>query len=282
MPKLLSLVFICSVFCALMSGCAGNEGRPRTQTITIAGSTTILPILESWSKIFQSRGGIRLNVQGGGSTNGINLAMHDQADFGASSRDLRDSEKETLEIIPFAKDALAIIVNKSNPVDTISLEQLQKIYSGEITNWQDLGGEDKPLKFINRESGSGTFSCFNKLVMCPKDDEQCVYMSLKAIVLNSNVEMKKSVELIDNSIGYVSYGFLDDTVKPISIDGIPLSLDNIYNRSYSLARDLYLVRNKQNKREVADFFQREVFTELFQDDILKQGFIPIVATTSSK
>lgn len=272
------LIIFC-LFITLLTGCNSNTGNNNSQhhkTLVISGSTTILPIAETWAKKFYEQTNIQINVQGGGSTNGIEFAGKGHIDLGMSSRDLNTEEQKDLKLIPLGKDALAVIVNKANNVNNITLDQLKKIYTREITNWQELGGNDIPIRILNRESGSGTRSCFENVAICQgSEKEDCPQMSLEAMILNSNAEMKKSVEIISGSIGYISYGFVDDRVKAISLNGVPLTLDNIHNNSYKLSRDLLFVRNKKDNTQETDKFLKYIKTPEAQKVLLTEGFVPL-------
>lgn len=265
------------VFCLLilLTGCTSNTSN-NSKTLIVAGSTTVLPIAETWAKLFYKQTNIQVNVQGGGSTNGIEFASKGHISLGMSSRSLNNKEKESLDILPLGKDALAVIVNKKNNIQNITLDQLRQIYTKQVTNWQEIGGSDLPIKILNRESGSGTRSCFEKVAICQElSKKDCPQMSLKAMILNSNAEVKKSVEIIEGSIGYISYGFVDDNVKAISVNNIPLSLENIYNNSYKLSRDLLFLRHKGDETPETNEFLEFTKTKEAQQVLLDEGFIPL-------
>lgn len=248
------------------------------QKIIIAGSSTVLPISEAWASSLKKSKEMLVNVQGGGSSNGINLATLGTVDLGASSRDLSPSEKENLDVVPIARDALAIIVNKDNPLNTLSLSQLKDVFSGKITNWQELGGSDTAIQIINRESGSGTRSCLEELVMCKdqQNGECATEMSFHSLVHNSNAEVKKYIKLIPNSIGYISYGYLSDSVKVLAVDNVPISLETIKNKSYPISRELFYVRQKNKKSPLVDKYLKFVLSSKGQAIVLEQGFMPVI------
>jgi phosphate transport system substrate-binding protein len=254
-------IFICVRFSALffliinISSCNSSLHQ---QKITIAGSTTILPISEDWAGLFQKKTGIIVNVQGGGSTNGINLIKAGKVDIGASSRNLSEEEEIDLRKIEIGKDALAIVVHPSNSIAAINTDQLKKIFSGQIKNWKELGGSNRPIQVLNRESGSGTRSTFEELIMCfskDKNHPKCEKMELSSIVLNSNAEVKRSVMAIPDSIGYISFGFLDNNVKALVLNGISPLEDEVRAGKYPISRGLYylLPAHKQSPETVNEF-----------------------------
>lgn len=248
--------------------------------ITIAGSTTILPVSEKLAKVFHKKTGIKVSVHGGGSTGGIKAAKLGTADIGASSRDLNPEEKSDLEEIAIGKDALAIIVNKSNPVSSITLEQARGIFAGRIKNWKELGGLDKPIQPVNRESGSGTRELFTEIVMkilMQDKTEKFVPMTLSSIVNNSNAELKETIKLVSNAIGYVSVGFTDDTVKILKINSVFPTKENILSEKYPLVRNLYYLVKKQNKNLIRNFLEY-VLSKEGQELIVEEGFFPVNAS----
>lgn len=276
MQKFFKQFFIVSfllTFVFVLTSCTGKQ----TEKITISGSTTILPISEDWASLYNKEKGILVNVQGGGSTNGINLVKSNKVDIGASSRNLSEEEAVGLKKIEIGKDALAIVVNPSNPIEELSTEQLVKIFSGQIKNWKELGGADKPIQVLNRESGSGTRSTFEELIICPHHakSKDCPQMILTAIVLNSNAEVKRSVQLIPDSIGYISFGFLDETIKPLNLDGITPIEDEVKSGAYPLARGLYYLVNEKNQSELILDFIEFIHTPEAQEVLTKEGFLPV-------
>jgi phosphate transport system substrate-binding protein len=278
MRKILYYFFLFALFIVSLSACTDQSDRKK---ITIAGSTTILPISEAWAAAFQSKTGVIVNVQGGGSTSGINLVEQGEADIGASSRNLSPTEEEGLTKIEIGKDALAVVVHPSNPVSNITLEQLRKIFTGQITNWHQLGGPDRIIQIINRESGSGTRTTFEELVICPQKTN-CPGMTLSAIVLNSNSEVKRSVNLIPDSIGYVSFGFLDKNIKSLHLDGIEPTEAEIIAGHYPVYRSLYYLIKQSNRPEHLEQYLQFVKSSEAQSLLAKEGFLTINATPKLK
>jgi phosphate transport system substrate-binding protein len=286
------IVFLFSVFIIL--GLSGCNSASQDKKLTIAGSTTILPLSEDWAAAFFKKYKTIVNVQGGGSTTGIKLVKEKKVDIGASSRDLSKEESENIELVAIGKDALAVIVNQQNPVSNLSNQQLKKVFSGEITNWKELGGPDRSIQVINRESGSGTRKTFEEIVMCFHSDTKtkakasntktsdskgsCSSMVLSAVVLNSNAEVKKSVELIKDSIGYISLGFVDERVKSLSLNGISPLAEEIKNGQYPIARTLYylLPEGEKKKRSEVKKFLEYIQSEEGQKILEHEGYLPVL------
>jgi phosphate transport system substrate-binding protein len=217
-------------------------GREEASAV-IAGSTSVLPyveiLAEEYARLFPDR---IIDVQGGGSSAGIMAVESGIADLGMSSRELKNSE-EHLWRLEIAKDGLAIITNPANPVDCLTGEQLQAIYAGDITRWNDErlgipGAPDAGIHLIVREEGSGTRSAFEDLVMGVRR------ITPRAIVMNSNGAVRQLVAGDPNAIGFISLGLVEvgeRPVKAVSIDRIAATRDNVLNESYALFREFLLV-----------------------------------------
>lgn len=245
--------------------------------ITVAGSTTILPVSEKWAKEFSNKTGVIVNVHGGGSTGGIKATQQGTADIGACSRELTVFEKQNLKQIVIGKDALALIVNKKNPIKNLTLDQIRGIFVGRIKNWKELGGEDKPIQIVNRESGSGTRETFEEVVMqimLVDKTKKFVPMSLKAVVNNSNAEVKETVKLVPNAVGYVSIGYVDNTVKSLTVGNVEASPKNISSGKYQLVRNLYYLVKNENDKKIKEFIGY-ILSKEGQLLITQEGFFPV-------
>ncbi len=241
--------------------------KPAQKGITIAGSTSIQPFADQWAEVYMSRfPGKSINVQGGGSSSGIQAAMTRAAQIGMSSRELNPEEKVLQEFI-VAWDGLAIIVHPSNPVDDLSLEQVRRIFTGQIISWKEVGGPDRNIHIVTREEGSGTRGAFQEMVMGKER------ITKKSIVQDSNGTVREVVAGDPYAIGYISLGLLEARVKAIKLDGIEPCLDNIVNRNYKLVRPFILITNGPPSGEARDFIQFILSSE-GQELIQRQGLIP--------
>jgi phosphate transport system substrate-binding protein len=209
--------------------------------LTIAGSTTVLPINQECARLLMvANPDLRISVSGGGSGHGVKAAGAGEIDIGAVSRDVKSSEREQypdLKPVAIGKDSVAIVVHPSNAITALTLEQAAKIFSGEITNWKEVGGADAAIRVITREEGSGTRETFETYVMTPFGRETAA----KAFVKASNGEVRATVSSDYSSIGYLSLGYVDETVKALSIGGIAATVDNVVSGTYPISRNLYLI-----------------------------------------
>ena len=219
-------------------------------TLTLAGSTSVQPLAEVLAEEFMALyPDVIVEVQGGGSSAGVAAAVDGTANIGNASRNLKDSEKEEhpeLVNVEIAYDGIAVVANAGVGTLDLTPEQVRAIFSGEITNFSEVGGPDAEIIVINREAGSGTRGAFTELVMEYKDDageKQEAEFTVDAIEQASNGNVRTFVAETPNSIGYISFGFLDDSTAPASINGVAPSIDNVLNGSYGIYRPFNMITN---------------------------------------
>ncbi|MCK4433332.1 MAG: phosphate ABC transporter substrate-binding protein, partial [Methanomicrobia archaeon] len=241
----------------------------KAKTISIAGSTTVQPISDGLAEAFMEKYDINVTIQGGGSGTGIKMVGEGTVDIGASSREVKEDEKEkyNIKIYPIAIDGLAIIVHPSNKIENLSIEQLKRIFVGEIENWKELGGEDKEIVLVVRAEGSGTRDFFEKKVMGD------VPLSRKALQKPSNGAVKATIASNENAIGYIGAGYIDDYVKAVRIEGVYPDPENIRSGEYELSRKLYYITKKES--ENVKKFMNFVLSDEGQDIVETLGFIRI-------
>ena len=260
--KMVTLLII-----SLFLGCVGEEKREKT--IAIAGSTTVQPISDRMAEAFMKKYDINVTVQGGGSGTGIKMVGEGTVDIGASSREIKEEEKGKydLNIYPIAIDGLAIIVHPSNKIENLTVKQLRDIFSGKITNWKELGGEDKEIVLVIRAEGSGTRAFFEERVMGN------VAVSRRALQKPSNGSVKASVSGNESAIGYIGAGYVDKYVKAVKIEGVYPSPENIRSGKYILSRELYYVTKEES--EEVKLFLDFVLSDEGQKIVEEAGFIRI-------
>jgi len=218
--------------------------------IQLAGSTTVQPLAEELAEAFMAMyPDVTIEVQGGGSSVGVTSAGEGTVDIGNASRAVKDSELETfpeLQVYTIAYDGIAIVTNPELEIPSLSYEQVRGIFGGEITNFSEVGGPDAPITVVSREEGSGTRAAFEELVMAYKDDngeEQATPISEQALLQQSNGQIRTTVATTPNSIGYLSFGFLDESIKGVDIDGVSPEVANVKNGTYQIFRPLNMLTN---------------------------------------
>jgi phosphate transport system substrate-binding protein len=226
------LAIIC-LLCLFSCGC--SRGGSKAHSITIAGSTSVQPFAEKLAEIYMEvHPDVVINVQGGGSTAGIKACVQKAAQVGTCSRELK-SEESNLERIVIAHDGIAIIVHPKNPVNNLTIEQLQGIFSGKTRSWSLLGWVDKPIFFVTREEGSGTRDAFEHLVMGKLD------ISDEALVQDSNGSVREIIANNPWAIGYISFGVVNKQVKALAVNSVIPTHKTIKNEQYKLTRPFLFV-----------------------------------------
>ncbi|MDH7569178.1 MAG: phosphate ABC transporter substrate-binding protein [Armatimonadota bacterium] len=258
------------------SGC-GRRGRApaAVSQISVAGSTSVTPFAEQLAESFMSRHpGLHVNVQGIGSSAGIQATESGAADVGMSSRPLRSEEAEQLLAVPMALDALAIIVHPSNPVRNLTRAQIRDIFAGRIVRWSTVGGLDRPVILVNREAGSGTRGAFEELVM----GEDKAHLSFRAIRQGSNGAVRAVVESNPDAIGYISLGVVSPRVRVLAVDGVLPTPENVTRGRYRLVRPfLFVLRRGSPPSPLAREYLEYVLSDEGQRRLAQAG---LVATPS--
>ena len=262
----LVILLLTAVFGA---GCISTED---TETISIAGSTTVLPVAQAAAEEYMNQhSNADIQVSGGGSGVGATSVIGGTADIGMLSRDLKASEKEgnTLKEFVVGKDGIALVGHPSNTVSDLSLEQVKAIYQGTITNWNEVGGADSEIVLIGRDSSSGTREFFTEFVLDKEDAAK------EMQELNSNGAVAQAVSITPGAIGYVSLEYVDDSLKAFSIGGVAPTVENVISGIYEINRPLLMVTNGEPEGLAADYLAF-ILSEEGQQILKDSGFIPAV------
>ena len=216
-----------------LTGCGNSK---LSGTVATDGSTSMEKVIGALGESFMNENdGIQFTYNPTGSGSGITAVSEGRCDIGLSSRSLKDEEKaEGLTETVLAYDGIAIIVNPENPVEDLTLEQIASIYTGEITNWKDVGGNDAEIVLIGREAGSGTRDGFESIT---GTSDACQYRQ----ELSSTGDVITTVAGNPDAIGYASLASVKDTVKALKVDGVTPSEDTIKDGTYAVQRPFVLV-----------------------------------------
>ena len=267
------IVSVLSAAVLTLTLCACSSGSS-TSSITVAGSTTCLPIAEIAAEGFKEETGIDVLVSGLGSSAGIEAVSAGTADIASSSRGLNADEQDLgLTPIVIAHDGIAVIVNDDNPVDNLSTEQLRDIYAGKITNWKEVGGEDLRIQVINRDEASGTREAFRTIVMDGTPFDR------RSAVLSGTGQVRDVVSRSRGAIGYISLGFVDSlnaktSVKAVSVNHVEASEKTVASGGYPISRDLYFFVKGAPSQQAQDYIDY-VTSEKMDKQIREAGFIPV-------
>ncbi|KKG14555.1 phosphate ABC transporter substrate-binding protein [Methanosarcina sp. 2.H.T.1A.6] len=278
---ILTLLVIGLVFLGI--GCTGNEnseGSSPVQDISLKGSDTVLPLAQAEAEEFMIAYPEKsVTVTGGGSGVGIAALIDGGVDIATASREMKADEIEAAKangINPvehtIAIDGISVVVNSNNPVSELTFDQLRGIYNGSISNWKDVGGEDRPIVVISRDSSSGTYEYFKEAVLLGDEYRP------DALTQPATGGIVGEVTQNSNAIGYIGVAYLDESVKALSLDGgngseYPSS-ENIISGAYPLSRPLYFYTNGEPSGLTKEFIDY-VMSEDGQNLVLEVGYFPI-------
>ena len=258
---------------SLAVGCsssnAGSGSGNESNKITVSGSTSIGPTMEILAEDYQKENkGTTIEVQQVGSSAGIKDTINGVAELGMSSRDLKDEEKSSgAEGTAIAYDGIAVIVNPANKVTNLTLEQLKDVYTGKITNWKDLGGEDGQIVVVSREDGSGTRDAFQEIVGYKSEE-----LVADATIADGSGNIKTTVSGNKNAIGFVSFSYVDNTVNAIELNGVKPEEELAKSGEYKLSRPFLIVTKKDTLtdegKKVIDYILSEEGQKIVEEDKL--------------
>lgn len=275
--KIFGLVASFIVFGMVFAGCVSQGPDVTTRSITITGSTTVLPVTQLTAEAYLDKNpNDNIQVTSGGSGVGVTAAGEGTVDIGQSSRDITKAEIERykdLNIIVIAQDGLAVIVHPSNTrVSNLTVDQIRDIFSGKITNWSQVGGDNSPIVVVIRDAASGTRAFFSEFVMKGGDYRP------GSLERNSNGAVRQTVAQTPGAIGYVGLGFLDAEVKAINIinNGVPVqpTVANTVKGDYPLARPLIFLTKGQPQGLAKDYIDFVLSPE-GQAIVARAGFVPV-------
>ena len=282
------------LFLLTACGSPASGSTPPSQTsayIQNSGSDTMVNLALAWAERYQQEhSGISLSVTGGGSGTGIAALLNKTVDIANASRQMQSVEIDQAKTNGFdpvefvvARDAIAVIVNPSNPVSQLTMQQISDVYSGKINNWSQVGGQDRPIVRLSREVNSGTHVYFRDTVIRLGDKNNKTLFATNTLLLPSSEGIISEVSQNPNAIGYDGLGYVptDGTVKVIAVGRdaagpfvIP-SVQTVNDNSYPVARDLYMYTAGQPSGAVKDYLDWVVSAEA-QQIVLQLGFVPIV------
>jgi phosphate transport system substrate-binding protein len=266
------------VLCLAVAGTHGTTTAVEKSALQIEGSTTVGPIAEAFAEYFMAtRPGFSITVKKTGSGDGAAALVDNRCDVAAMSRFMKDKEfRKAVDngVLPVAHvvamDGVCVVVHPSNPVKELSREQVRSLYKGEVRNWKELGGPDMSIVKISRDTSSGTYETFNKLVMSKQK------MAADVEYVNSNPQAHARVKTTVGAIGYVGLGFLDESVRALKIDGVTPNRSTIASGVYPVARPLFLFTNGYPKLgTIVHAFCTFHLSEKGQEIVDAKGFVPV-------
>ena len=280
--------------CGPASSSAETASDSSSTYIENKGSDTIVNLALAWAERYQAEHPeVRISVTGGGSGTGIASIINGTVDIANASRQIKEEEidaaqsngVEPVEHI-IARDAIAVIVHPQNPVSQLTLKQISDIYSGKFTNWSEVGGEDRPIVRLSRETNSGTHVYFLETVLRLGSSEDKTLFSTDTLLLPSSEGIISEVRQNPNAIGYDGLGYVPHDLKMIAIaeeEGgayVLPSIPTVNDKTYPIARDLYMYTDGEPTGIVKDYLDWILGTEA-QEIVAELGFVPAAIPASS-
>ncbi len=257
---------------SLFTGCSRESGKK----IVIKGSTTVLPITQKTAEAYRKTNSVPITVEGSGSGNGIKALIDGTCDIANSSREMKPEEIKSasdkgkqVKEIAVAIDMIVPVVHPSNSVREITMAQLKAIYDGSITNWKQLGGKNENIVVISRDTSSGTYESWSEKVMKKTDVKK------DALLQASNGAIISTVAGNPKAIGYVGFGYIDSSVKPLDVDKVNPTIENGKSGKHPISRKLYMYvdgnKISAETQKYIDFLLSAEGQKLVKD----AGFIPV-------
>lgn len=246
----------------MLAGC----GQKR-EAVIMAGSTAFQPFAEKLADQFMTLNpGINVTVQGGGSAVGIQSALSGTAQIGMADLVRLPEEAKNLTATEVARDGIVIVVNPGNKVEGLTIKQVRDIFNGAITNWKQAGGEDRPITVVSREAGSGTRTSFEQIV-------GDISLIKEALIQDSNGTIRETVANDVNAVGYLSHGLINEKIKPVKLDGVECTTEEIMSGKYKLVRPVFLLTMEQPQGAIKQMIDYMLSAE-GQETIKSSGLIP--------
>ena len=261
------MLFVVVVPATVLASLGGiGCGQSKRERVSVIGSTSVQPFAEMLAEEFNKQNpDVYVEVQGGGSTAGIQAVASGIADIGTCSRSLKP-EEAGFATVTIARDGVALVVHPSNPVNGLTLEQIRNLFCGRATNWKDVGGKDEVVRLITREEGSGTREAFTHLVMGK------TRIASTALTQESNGAVKELVKHDPNAIGFMSLGLVGEDLKALKVDGVVPTRESVLSGKYPLVRPFLFV-TKGAPGEAAQRFIDFVLSPTAQEMLEKEGLV---------
>lgn len=285
--------FLILFLAACGSGNGGDNPQPETSAyIENKGSDTIVNLALAWAEAYQGmHPDVRISVTGGGSGTGLAALINGTVDIANASRRIKDEEVQQaqsngIDPVEFtiARDAIAVIVHPGNPVSELTLQQISDIYSGKISNWAEVGGEDRPIVRLSRETNSGTHVYFLETVLRLGDKTNPTLFSMDTLLLPSSEGIINEVRQNPNAIGYDGLGYVPADLKIIAVakaaggEYVLPGIATVNDMSYPVARDLYMYTAGEPSGAIRDYLDWILSPEA-QQIVAELGFVPILTNT---
>ena len=249
----------------------GSKSKEGLATIAISGSTSVGPLAEKLAFEYEENNDAKIEINQIGSSAGITNAISGVSEIGMSSRDLKQEEIDSgLNETIVAYDGIVVVTHPTNKVKDLTLEQVKKIFTGEVKNWKELGGEDLEIVVVSREDGSGSRDSFQEIV-----DFSSGELVRSAIVASGNGNIKTTVAMNKHAVGFISFEYIDDTISTIDINGVQATADNVLQQKYKLSRPFLFVNKEESLTDAGQQFIDFILSPDGQVIVSETGAIPV-------
>jgi phosphate transport system substrate-binding protein len=247
---------------------SSNEG---STTISISGSTSVGPLAEKLAYKYEENNDVKIEINQIGSSAGITNAISGVSEIGMSSRDLKQEEIDSgLSETIIAFDGIVVVAHPTNKVKDLTMEQVKQIFTGEVTNWKELGGDDMEIVVVSREDGSGSRDAFQEIV-----DFSSGELVRSAIIASGNGNIKTTVATNKHAVGFISFEYVDETVSTMDIEGVEATPENVLKQTYPLARPFLFVHKEGNLTDAGQQFIDFILSPDGQEVVGETGAIPV-------
>lgn len=263
-----------TILMVILAACGGNDQTDSSSgsgsLVTISGSTSVGPLAEKLAMKYEETADVKIEVNQIGSSAGITNAINGVSQIGMSSRDLKQEEIDSgIEQLVIAYDGIVVVTHPSNPVQNLTMEQVNAIFTGEVTNWKEVGGKDMEIVVVSREDGSGSRDAFQEIV-----GYESGQLIRNAIVASGNGNIKTTVAMNKHAIGFISFEYIDESVSAMNINGVEALAENVLSGEYLLSRPFLFVY-KEGVPEAATQFMDYILSPDGQKIVESAGAIPI-------
>ena len=269
------MVLITLVLTIILFACGKNEEKSGTTngnaaTISISGSTSVGPLAEKLAEKYKEKNNVNIEINQIGSSAGITNAVNGVSEIGMSSRDLKEEEKASLQETVIAYDGIVVVTHPSNHVKNLTIAQVKDIFTGKITNWKEVGGDDLEIVVVSREDGSGSRDAFQEIVGYSSGD-----LVRNSIIASGNGNIKTTVATNKHAVGFISFEYIDESINTVSINGVEATAENVLRQKYSLSRPFLFVHKEENLSDEGKKFIDFILSSEGQKIVRETGAIPV-------
>jgi phosphate transport system substrate-binding protein len=248
---------------------ASNDGS--STRVSISGSTSVGPLAEKIAHKYMEENDVKIEINQIGSSAGITNATTGVSEIGMSSRDLKDEEKASgLTETIIAYDGIVVVTHPSNKVKDLTMDQVRQVFTGEVSNWKEFGGDDLEIVVVSREDGSGSRDAFQEIVGYSSGE-----LVKSSIIASGNGNIKTTVAMNKHAVGFISFEYIDSTISTLKINGVEATAENVLQQKYSLSRPFLFVHKEDQLSPTGQQFIDYILSPDGQAIAAETGAIPV-------